>query len=71
MRGEDRRRNSRQSEPKVHFMLHSCHVGIKGSDLTAESTNLEVLMLWNRFEAVKHHVKVLCRLWICLIRLYT
>lgn len=44
VRGEDRRRRRRSQKPKVHLMLRSCHVGIKGSDLTAESTNLEVLM---------------------------
>lgn len=39
-------------------------------DLTAESTNLEVLMLWSPFEAVKPHVPVLCRLCFRLIRFY-
>lgn len=49
-------------------MLHSCHEGIKGSDLTAESTDLKVLMLWDPFKAVKHHVEVLFGLWFRLNR---
>ena len=43
-------------KPKVDFMLLPCHMGITGCDLTADRTNLEVLMLWNLFEAIKHHV---------------
>lgn len=53
--------------PKVHFKMHSCHSGIKGNVLTAESTILEVLSLWNSFEAVRQHVEVSIRLQFVLI----
>lgn len=53
--------------PKVHFKMHLCHGGIKGNVLTAESTILEVLSLWNSFEAVRQHVEVLIRLQFILI----
>ena len=37
-------------KPEVHFMQHLCHVGIKkGSDLTVQSSSLEVRVFWNPF----------------------
>jgi len=39
---------------------------MKGSDLTAECTILEVLGLWNASEAVMYPVEVLCGLWFDL-----
>jgi len=64
-RGRSRRLSERRGGKEAPSgFCAACHVGIKGSDLTAESANLEVLELLK-------HVELLCGLWLCLISIYS